>query len=330
MELVANRPIVHHALDWALEASDAGVVFVGDADALIDLRASVATYSRWFTQIDYVVCPLDAGIPAVLKAAAPYVGDAACLLQPADGLLDEPVEPLLALLQSSDLVLLSRAAQRVGAVPGFSPAVTDPLASDAHSVAVSEATEGLVEVGLFAPGALASAADLVTNTGPIDLGVAGECVEHDGAQVSWCKATGWHRYRAHGADLLDLNRVTLDRLTGSVTSERLTQNNLIEGKVHIDASALISGSTIAGPVVIGPDAVVTNSYVGPYTSIGAGARIIGSEVERSIVSSGASVLHVGSRLVTSLVGRDTRVFTDFSLPRGLRLWVGDGEDLAIC
>ena len=330
LELVANRPIVQHALDWVLEADDAGIVFVGEADALFDVRESIGHYARWFKEIDYVVCPLTAGIPAVLRAVAPYVGDAACVLQPADGLLDEPLEPLVSMLDAADLVLLTGAAQKVDSKLLLGQTTGDTFGLGSDPVALDEASERLVEVGFFAPGALELAAASVEYASRVDLGFVGQHVEGGGSVVKWRKCDRWHRYRAHGPDLLDLNRITLDRLIGSVIPEQMVHNNSIEGKVQIDPSALISGSTIAGPVVIGPDAVVANSYVGPYTSIGPGARIVGAEVERSIVSSGASVLHIGSRLVTSLVGRDTRVFTDFSLPRGLRLWVGDGEDLAIC
>ncbi len=44
----------------------------------------------------------------------------------------------------------------------------------------------------------------------------------------------------------------------------------------------------------------------------------------------ASVLHVGGRLVASIVGRHARVFRDFSVPRALRLQVGDGDEVALC
>ncbi len=64
------------------------------------------------------------------------------------------------------------------------------------------------------------------------------------------------------------------------------------------------------------------------------ARVRGSrapgKIERSIISPGASVLNVGSRLTSSLVGRGTRVFRDFSLPRAVRLWVGEGDEVALC
>jgi hypothetical protein len=54
------------------------------------------------------------------------------------------------------------------------------------------------------------------------------------------------------------------------------------------------------------------------------------EIERSIILPGASVTHVGGRLVSSLVGRGAHVFRDFSLPRAMRLYVGEGDEVALC
>jgi glucose-1-phosphate thymidylyltransferase len=92
----------------------------------------------------------------------------------------------------------------------------------------------------------------------------------------------------------------------------------------------VRSSVIVGPTVIGPDTTIADAYIGPYTSVGARARIEGAEIERSIVYSGASILHVGGRIVSSVVGRNARVFRDFSLPRALRLHVGDGTEVALC
>jgi hypothetical protein len=40
-------------------------------------------------------------------------------------------------------------------------------------------------------------------------------------------------------------------------------------------------------------------------------------------------MHVGGRPVASVLGRQARVFRDFSLPRALRLRVGDGTEVAL-
>ena len=59
-------------------------------------------------------------------------------------------------------------------------------------------------------------------------------------------------------------------------------------------------------------------------------HIEGAEVERSIILPSASIMHIGGRLVGSVVGRETKIFRDFSLPRALRLNVGDGGEVALC
>jgi glucose-1-phosphate thymidylyltransferase len=92
----------------------------------------------------------------------------------------------------------------------------------------------------------------------------------------------------------------------------------------------VESSVIIGPAIVGPGALVVESYIGPYTSIGAHAHIEGAEVERSIILAGASIMHVGGRLVASVVGRDARVARDFSLPRAMRLTVGDGGEVVLC
>jgi glucose-1-phosphate thymidylyltransferase len=52
-------------------------------------------------------------------------------------------------------------------------------------------------------------------------------------------------------------------------------------------------------------------------------------IEHSIVFAGAEVLHVGARLESSLVGRGARVARDFSLPRALRVQLGDGATVVL-
>ena len=185
------------------------------------------------------------------------------------------------------------------------------------------------DVGVFAPGALGRAAEAACRTGATDLASAGRRFAAGGANVRVHAVDGWRRYLGHGKDLLELNRVALDRLAPDAPASAYKTNRL-EGRVLIDPTATVRDSVIIGPAVIGPNATVYQAYIGPYTSIGAGARIEGTEIERSIVAPGASLMHVGGRLGSSLVGRDARVFRDFSLPRALRLWVGDGDEVALC
>jgi len=109
-----------------------------------------------------------------------------------------------------------------------------------------------------------------------------------------------------------------------------SRTDLARREVAICLNLALGASVIVGPTVIGPGARIADAYIGPYTSIGSDVRIEGAEVERSIILPGASIMHIGGRLVGSVVGRDARVFRDFSLPRALRLNVGDGGEVSLC
>ena len=81
--------------------------------------------------------------------------------------------------------------------------------------------------------------------------------------------------------------------------------------------------------VIGPRARITNAYVGPYTSIGAGVEIDCAEIEHSIVLDRARLRFLGTRVESSLIGPDARVERDLRIPQAVRLSVGAGAEVAI-
>ena len=45
----------------------------------------------------------------------------------------------------------------------------------------------------------------------------------------------------------------------------------------------IINSEIRGPCIIGKDCLIQDSFIGPYTSIGNGTKIINSSIEHSII-----------------------------------------------
>ena len=83
----------------------------------------------------------------------------------------------------------------------------------------------------------------------------------------------------------------------------------------------------AGPRSSARDATISDAYVGPYTSLGAGVVIEGAEIEYSIVLAGAEIRFIGSRLESSIIGRGARIVRAFAPPAGMRMTVGDGVEV---
>jgi glucose-1-phosphate thymidylyltransferase len=79
---------------------------------------------------------------------------------------------------------------------------------------------------------------------------------------------------------------------------------------------------VRGPVIIGRNTVVRDSFVGPYTSIYHHCEVLRSEVEHSIILERSCISDV-PRMVDSLVGKEAVVRRSGALPRANRLMVGD-------
>ena len=102
----------------------------------------------------------------------------------------------------------------------------------------------------------------------------------------------------------------------------------IRDRVSIDTGAQVSNSKIRGPAVIGRDTVIENSFIGPYTSIGDGCRVVNSAVEHSVVLERSSVRDV-ERIEDSLVGRDVTICSQTGKHKAIRVLLSDMSELEL-
>jgi glucose-1-phosphate thymidylyltransferase len=146
------------------------------------------------------------------------------------------------------------------------------------------------------------------------LAEAGVAVAGRSMDGCWC-------YAPDCDHLLEANRMILDQLP-HIPPEAGPDSVRIDGRVAIHPTARLERTTIRGPAVIGGGAEVLDTFIGPYTSVGAHARLEGAEIEHSIVIEGASIHHVGQRIEASLIGARAEITRDFGMPTALRLRVG--------
>jgi glucose-1-phosphate thymidylyltransferase len=343
LQEVGNRPIVCHALQAIRRAGGREVALIVSARELSAMQASVAADDLQGLDISFIPHAHRPGeLTRALTAAVELVGESPCVVHAADGLLAQPLEPLVGLLGTGgpDLVMLVHRQANGARSVGLSTRRLLRLVG----ASTKECELELAGACLFGPGALRRAGGARWwQRDELDLTAVAEELAAAGGQLRVEHVRGWRRYAGTAADLLELNRLVLEALVsddatqlgvlggnGAHSATASDADSRIEGCVKLHTSACVQASVIVGPAIIGAGALVQDSYIGPYTSIGAGVHIEGAEIERSIILPRASITHIGGRLVGSVVGCDARVFRDFSLPRALRLNVGDGGEVALC
>ena len=305
LEPVANRPILEHVLDALHLAGAEEIVMVAPAGVADTVRERVD--ARDDLAIRYVQQDAPVDLAAAVRLAAPIVGDAPCIVHRGAGLLDEPLTRFVTRLRNAPdaLVIVHQHSSRD---EHLSAANQDTL----HLAAFQpDHTLGMAGVWLFGAGAMEivgshRARSEKTST---SLGCAGGS-DAAGGTLHVELADSWRQYRGDPLELLELNRIVLDRLASGVRWP-VNHGNRIEGRVWIHETASVRGSVIVGPSVIGPGARVADSYIGPYTSIGERARVEGAEVERSIISPGASVSMSGGGLSLVSLGETPACFATF-------------------
>ena len=155
------------------------------------MRTCVGDYELALDRVEYAACRADAGIGTVLATIAPLVGEETCLLHPANGLLEQPIGELAAVLEDpGDLVLFAL------------PQSEDPSVRDLPIMgARADTRHGRVidAIGLFGPAALARAVERLPRSGGADLAAAARLLVCDGVPVRVHAVSSWHHYRGHGS-----------------------------------------------------------------------------------------------------------------------------------
>ncbi|CAB4789814.1 unannotated protein [freshwater metagenome] len=133
--------------------------------------------------------------------------------------------------------------------------------------------------------------------------------------------TGWWIDTGKLTPLLEANRLILEVITPRIDGD-VDDLSTLDGRVVIEAGAIVRNSILRGPLVIGKNARIIDSFIGPFTAIGDGCEVVNSEIEHSVIMQSSRIIDI-KRLEDSLIGREAEVIRSQKRPRALRLMIGD-------
>jgi glucose-1-phosphate thymidylyltransferase len=133
---------------------------------------------------------------------------------------------------------------------------------------------------------------------------------------------GWWKDAGKPEDILDANRVMLEKLTYAVQG-KVDAQSTIDGAVVVGLEAEIIGSRIRGPAIIGAGARIVGAEIGPYASIGDRVHVLNSRVEDSVIMDDCVVRDLQQPLIRSLLGRKVQLSGHSVTQSAVRLLLGD-------
>jgi glucose-1-phosphate thymidylyltransferase len=326
---VANKPVLFYGIEAMVEAGIRTIgIVVGDTQA--EIRAAVGDGSRWGVRVQYIEQDAPRGLAHAVLISESFIDGEPFVMYLGDNLLNRGISRLVeefARERPAAQILLAR--------------VPDPQMfgvaelSDGRVVRLVEKPKeprsdlALVGVYMFSPAVFESVKRIRPSfRNELEITDAIQDLIDRGLEVRPHIVDGWWKDTGKLEDMLEANRLILDTIERRIEG-CVDESSRVEGKVVVEAGAVVEHSVVRGPVIIGARARISHAYIGPFTSIMNDVEIRESEIEHSIVLEGSSVSNLANRVEDSLIGKNVRIFREPMKPSAYRFMLGDNSEVGI-
>jgi glucose-1-phosphate thymidylyltransferase len=326
---VANKPVLFYGIEAMAEAGidEIGIIIAPETGG--EIRAAAGNGSRFGVRITYVEQDEPRGLAHAALTAEKFLDGQPFVMYLGDNLLQGGITDLVQSFRASApdaLILLTPVPdpQNYGVAELDGERVVRLVekppqpATDLALVGVYMFTAGIHD---------ASRAITPSARGELEITDAIQHLVDDGARVEPHIVRGWWKDTGRLDDMLEANRLVLDRIEPRVEGQLVEAQ--CDGRVIVEPGARLERTTVRGPAIIGAGAQLTDCYVGPYTAIGEDCVICEAEVEHSILLAGCTVRHLEGRMESSLLGRNVTISRGVRQPRAYRFMVGDNSEIGI-
>lgn len=325
---VANKPVLFYAIEAMLDAgiTDIGII-VGETKE--EIKAAVGDGGSWGVKVSYIEQEAPLGLAHAVKVAKNFLKDEDFVVFLGDNLIKDGITSLVQEFnyrKPNAQILLAK--------------VKDP-----RMFGVAELSDGkvtrLIEKPKRPPSDLALVGvymfdhhiwEAVENIAPswrdeLEITDAIQYLIDKGYNVEPHVIDGWWKDTGKLEDMLEANRIILEGLE-SRCEGFVDKHSQLDGRVVIEKDACVENSVVRGPVIIGENSKIKESFIGPFTSIYFDVLVEHSEIEHSIVLE-KSIIRGISRLEDSLIGKNVEVSRSHAKPKAYRLMLGDNSKVGL-
>lgn len=330
---VANKPVLFYALEDVRKCGITDVYVIVASHSKDAVIPAVDNFkSKINIKVEYIEQDKPRGLAHAVKIAKDYLKDDPFVMYLGDNILKEGIVDLCNHFKSSgcdSLIAVSRVKnpQRFGVVEIEDGKVVRLV----EKPKVPKSDLALAGIYFF-KNSIFEAIERIKSSWRNELEItdAIQQLVDMGYRVDYKEVTGWWKDTGKPEDIIEVNQLLLKEIKKDIRG-KIENNVSINGEIIIGENSVIkSGSKLLGPIIIGENCEIgPNTYIGPYSSIGDNCRIIGGEIENSIVI-GDALIDCGRRIVESLIGRNSTITSaQKNLPGGNKLILGEHSYISI-
>jgi glucose-1-phosphate thymidylyltransferase len=329
---VANKPILWYGIESIVAAGITDIGIIISPETGEEIRQTTGSGEQFGAKITYIRQDQPAGLAHAVKTAQSFLGDSPFIMYLGDNLIEDDLSPFLGSFQkqSLDALILLR---KVSNPSAFGVAKVDETGKVLYLVEKpKEPPSNLALVGIyfFAPTIHQAIASIQpSGRGELEITDAIQELINQNKAVEANKLLGWWLDTGKKDDLLEANRIILDTSLEIALQGEIDANSQVIGRVQIGQGSKIINSTIRGPVIIGENCHIENCFIGPYSSIANGTKLIDADIEHSVILKDATIIGIHQRIVDSVIGRRAKLEIAPQRPKALRFMIGDDSHVEL-
>ncbi|MCA9969786.1 MAG: glucose-1-phosphate thymidylyltransferase [Anaerolineales bacterium] len=327
---VANKPVLFRVIETIRDAgiTDIGIVIGSTGE---QIRDAVGRGGRWGVNITYIPQDAPLGLAHAVKISQDFLGDDRFVMFLGDNVIQGGISPLIAQFADSEWnsqIVLTRIEhpEQYGVAE---------LGEDGRIIRLVEKPKNppsdLALVGIYMFDHHVFEAVHAINpswrgeleiTDAIQWVVEHECAVHPYIHRGWWIDTG------RPGDMLEANDLVLEEIEYGVDGY-VDRDSQVGRRVRVERGAEIINSVVRGPSIIGENARIINSYIGPFTSLYHNVTVENSEIEHSMVLEHSEIRDIEARIQDSLIGRNVVITRSPIKPKALKLTLADHSQVGI-
>jgi glucose-1-phosphate thymidylyltransferase len=323
---VANRPVLMYVID---NLTDAGITDIGviiSPETGREIQAAIGDGSTWGAKFTFIPQDRPAGLAHAVATARSFLAGSDFVMYLGDNLIGTMIKAAVDKFRGEPMFAASVMLKEVSNPSAFGVAEVDGTGQVTRLVEKPKEPKSnlaLVGVYMFRPSIFEAIGQIKPSArGELEITDAISKVIELGGKVHFSRLSSWWLDTGKKDDLLIANQTVLDDWLKPGNMGEVDSASQLVGRVRVDSGARIERSSVRGPVIIGKDAVISDSRIGPFTAIGEGVTVTRSNVEHSVLMEKSSVIDV-HRLEDSLIGKRVLVHPGAARRGALSLMVGD-------